>query len=104
MRTIVIACLLSVSACASRSTGPAFAVQCDTVRHLIDDTIQHSPDSRDITAMGHVTSDRAFVYTRRPNGQQDKELWKWADGAWTFAVAMPVTEAPAGGTCAAGRT
>ena len=72
---------------------------------MIDDTIQHSPDSRDITAMGHVSNDRAFVYTRRPDGTQDKELWKWSDGAWKFAAALPVSEAPAGGTCsAAGRT
>jgi hypothetical protein len=96
MRTIVIACLLS--ACAS---GPAFTVQCDTVRHLIDDTIQHSPDARDITAMGHVTNDRAFVYTRRADGKQDKELWRYSDGAWTFAAALPVSEAPPAGTCAA---
>ena len=90
MRIITLACFLA--ACAS-VPGPAH-VQCDTIRHLIDDTIQHGPDARDITAVGHVTNERAFVYTRRPDGTRAKELWKRTDGAWTLAAAAPMTGAP----------
>ena len=76
----------SVLACAPAPQGPR-PVNVAAVRHEISDAIG---GDRKITAVGHVTEDRAIVYTANASNARAEETWVRGPDGWKLdhAAAM----------------
>ena len=68
----------SILACAPAPQGPR-PVNVAVVRHEIDAAIH---GERKITSVGHVTNDRAVVYTAKDSNARAEETWIRAADGW----------------------
>ena len=94
MKAVIFAFLVSLTACASTSSGPR-RINVHAVRMEIKHTIEASPGDagpREITSMGKVTTDSAVVYTATPVGRRE-ETWVKGPQGWALNDARDVAAA-----------
>ena len=89
MRSLLLACVLFVSACATTG-GANRPVNVASVRSEINGQIQSESGDRTIHSMGKVTAERAVVYTTKKDGSRQDETWVKAAGVWKLETATAV--------------
>lgn len=90
MRNLLLAILLSVSACAATSTGAAHPTNVAHVRQQIWAAMQTQSPERTISSMGKTSDVRAVVYTKSKAGARQEETWVRDGNGWKLdhAVAL----------------
>jgi len=91
MRNFLFAILVSVSACATNSTGAAsHPTNVAHVRQQIWSAMQTQSPERTISAMGKTTDVRAVVYTKSATGARQEETWVRDTSGWKLDHAVAV--------------
>lgn len=90
MRNFLFAILVSVSACATTSTGAAHPTNVAHVRQAIWATMQTQSPERTISAMGKTTDVRAVVYTKSATGARQEETWVRDTSGWKLDHSVAV--------------
>ena len=90
MRNFLFAILVSVSACATTSTGAAHPTNVAHVRQQIWATMQTQSPERTISAMGKTTDVRAVVYTKSATGTRQEETWVRDTNGWKLDHSVAV--------------
>lgn len=90
MRNFLFAILVSVSACATNSTGAAHPTNVAHVRQQIWAAMQAQSPERTISAMGKTTDVRAVVYTKSATGTRQEETWVRDANGWKLDHSVAV--------------
>jgi hypothetical protein len=90
MRNFLFAILVSVSACATTSTGAAHPTNVAHVRQQIWSAMQTQSPERTISAMGKTTDVRAVVYTKSATGTRQEETWVRDTSGWKLDHSVAV--------------
>lgn len=87
MRSILLAAVLSLAACATTASTNR-PVNVHSVRVEIKSAIK---GDRQIISMGKVTADSAEVYTERAGQPRRQEMWIKASGTWKLQETHDLT-------------
>ena len=98
MRNFLFAILVSVSACATTSTGAAHPTNVAHVRQQIWAAMQTQSPERTISAMGKTTDVRAVVYTKSATGTRQEETWVRDTSGWKLDHSVAVEGGTASNT------
>jgi hypothetical protein len=91
MRNFLFAILVSVSGCATNSTGAAsHPTNVAHVRLEIWSAMQAQSPERTISAMGKTTDVRAVVYTKSKAGARQEETWVRDTSGWKLDHSVAV--------------